>query len=358
VLSLLRLENSADPLSGGVEMVWKPKEKELSKEEAIALAKKELLPFWLGISPLFAVTRPAPAQPVQLFPLHASFTEKNWFILICDPLSPEGAMAQNYFKEWNHRYSENGIHFLLIRSEFVKASVGKSGVTFDTYRRYSETFPVMVDHSGDARELFKLQSIPQFRMFSQGKVQFQRLDRLKEVKDFQEVELEIQNFLRTKDPGLPLFRPYTPEVHLMYTVAEHNFGKHEKKGFFHFEGKFRQTDRDVEMGENGASISFEVQGSCLSLIASSSSRSSLNPRIIIEVDGRPVFDSYAGSSIQFEETGHSYILVEDLTLYSIYQGLKPGKHSVKFIFPNALTAPIRLFRIIEADYVAPKRGSA
>ena len=35
-------------------MVWKPREKELTAEEAIEQAAKELAPFWYGCSPLLA----------------------------------------------------------------------------------------------------------------------------------------------------------------------------------------------------------------------------------------------------------------------------------------------------------------
>ena len=38
-------------------MAWKRKEKKLTPDEAIALAKKELAPFWIGSEPLFAAIK-------------------------------------------------------------------------------------------------------------------------------------------------------------------------------------------------------------------------------------------------------------------------------------------------------------
>ena len=56
-------------------MAWKPKEKQLTPEEAIAQARKELAPYWLNSEPLLAAVR-GDDQKITVHPLAKDFESK------------------------------------------------------------------------------------------------------------------------------------------------------------------------------------------------------------------------------------------------------------------------------------------
>src|SRR5581483_9150852 len=93
-------------------MVWKPKEKELTPEEAVAAAKKELAPFWHGSPPLLAgVLSP---QGVTAHPLDPAFGAKSWLLFFLDPTDAAGESAFSYARELHRRYHQHNVGCLLV----------------------------------------------------------------------------------------------------------------------------------------------------------------------------------------------------------------------------------------------------
>src|SRR5690606_27299132 len=93
-------------------MSWKKKEKELSEQEAIDLAKKELSPFWFGTSPQIAGVKIN--DQYSVLPLDPEFNEKSWVVFLLDPTTFSGESALELAKVWQQRYLSNQLHTLII----------------------------------------------------------------------------------------------------------------------------------------------------------------------------------------------------------------------------------------------------
>jgi hypothetical protein len=85
-------------------MVWKPKEKELTLEEALSLAKKELAPFWIGSPPLLAAFKTK--HHTALYPIHPTFNESSWAIFFINPTCFSGKTTTLFAREMYRRYHD------------------------------------------------------------------------------------------------------------------------------------------------------------------------------------------------------------------------------------------------------------
>src|ERR1041385_2643346 len=94
-------------------MVWKPKEKELTVHEAVALAKRELAPLWFGSEPLVAAIRGSDGKG-SIFPLFERFSDVPRVLFFVDPTKPGAEFLLRYAREWQRRYSPHGCEFLAV----------------------------------------------------------------------------------------------------------------------------------------------------------------------------------------------------------------------------------------------------
>ena len=93
-------------------MGWKRREKELTREEALAQAKKEVAPFWHRIAPQFSPVDTSTG--VSIFPLEEKFMKSEWIIAFLDLTNPECVAQADYLREWHKRYSQFEITFLVV----------------------------------------------------------------------------------------------------------------------------------------------------------------------------------------------------------------------------------------------------
>src|SRR5690349_8284099 len=93
-------------------MVWKPKEKELSRDEAIELARKELAPHWVGGPPLLAAVRAG--NQATVVPLDPGFHKQAWLIYFIDLTDYHRTRVLEHIQKFQHRYGDFTLRTLMI----------------------------------------------------------------------------------------------------------------------------------------------------------------------------------------------------------------------------------------------------
>lgn len=185
-------------------MIWKPKEKELTAEEAIALAKKELTPYWFGSVPRLIGVKGA--QGYSALPLDVEFSKKPWLIFIIDPTDFSGEATLTFAREWFKRYGFLQLESLAIFNqtyEFFRSPEPIKGLL----EKFQVEFPLAMDHDGGLASAFDAKLLPMVLLLSEGRYFFRHSGK----EWLLNTEAEIQNFLRLHDPGLSLLPVIDPE---------------------------------------------------------------------------------------------------------------------------------------------------
>ncbi len=213
-------------------MIWKPKEKELSEEEAISLAKKDLMPYWYKSTPL--VTGIRTNGRTILLPLDSEFSKKAWIAILVDPTDFSGELAITYACEWQRRFHNLPVGMLMVLIspyEYLRESQAISHLI----DKFQVKFPVVHDFDGALAEALRLKTLPKIVLVNSSSYAIEH-----EGRDWvDQVETEIQNFLRSTDPGLALL----PEFHLPRRT-ENDFLRLE----FGFSPKFGKARQFAEPG--------------------------------------------------------------------------------------------------------------
>ncbi len=150
-------------------MAWKRKEKKLTPDEAIALAKKELAPFWIGSEPLFAAIKAG--ETVSVHPLSGLFSKKPWLLVFVDPTEFLGFIEIELAKIWHKRYHTHGLGFLGVlapRYSFLKdpASVRLM------IEREKLSYPFVLDSEQNIASAFGTSKYGKMFVFAKGKALF------------------------------------------------------------------------------------------------------------------------------------------------------------------------------------------
>ncbi|MBI2712684.1 MAG: hypothetical protein HYX41_07525 [Bdellovibrio sp.] len=354
-------------------MIWKPKEKDLTLEEAVEMARKELAPFWFGKSPQIAGVYANGNYSV--FPLNPDFSKDPWLILIIDPTQYSGEGAILYAKEWHKRYSELGLNFLLLVTATYKYLM-KVELAQKFVEDLQADLTVAIDVEQALAPAFGVKIPPKIILIHQNKkyLEFNEGDWVEQT------EILIQKFLRIKEPGLPLSAIYQTKQKMVFDVLRVEFGTKPKLGTsFQFpEGIFREVPdspgiqkgnfetsrvpgdilheeelfvtgkwtRDAEKlstSDPNATITFYATGGMVAMVAESLSTSSDHPIVIVEAGGLPLFESMAGQDITMDETGKSVVWVRKPGLYHLVNNATIKHRTITLRFGNVDVAPIGIF---------------
>ena len=346
-------------------MVWKPKEQELTPEEAIALASAELKPYWIGSEPLLAgVVNGATAA---VHPLRADFSEKNWLLFFLDRHSHVGTSALHAAREWYRRYSSNGLSFLVFLREGYKELSDATVIEESLIRPMQLGFPVAIDKSGALAAAFRAEILPKVLLLSGRKTLFER-----DGPDWGKgAELEIQRFLRVADPGLPLLRAadFAALSRVDHSAVEFGRGRSPEVRFAGVErsreqnnersrdqdkgalseigvrlnGKWEQVEEKAWSADRNATVSFKSPTTVVSLVARATRRVQAPPRIVVEVNGIPPFEVFAGSDLDLGDEGGAVLRVSTGRLYDALVRLTATDRNIVLRFPDTDEVPIELY---------------
>jgi hypothetical protein len=358
-------------------MIWKPKEKELTREDAVAQAKEELAPYWFGISPQFAGVPSSGGY--DALPLDEKFLKKSWLIFFFDPTEFSGQIACEFANEWYQRYSMHSLEFLFVL--IPPYQTWKRRETVQEYREMIQIpFPVAVDSDQSILGAFGSMVTPLILLLSEGKQYF----KFSGKHWIKKSELNIQEFLRTRDPGLSLLPVYHSIRTETCDVKRMEFGfapvlgheaPFEKPGFlpsaegfrlgrFHslrsgrlregeifISGEWYQDAERIMTSDPNASLSFVSPGSSVSLIAQSLSKTVENPIITVDIDGVPAYESVAAENLTLDDSGQSVIRVKKVQVYHVLKSMPPEKQQIQFRFTKANLAPVALYGLRFGDTV-------
>lgn len=327
-------------------MAWKPRAKQLTPAEAVAHARSELAPFWLGAEPMLAGVRTADGRATA-HPLDKSFDQRAWVILFGDltDFTGEGVLA--FAREWMRRYSSHELFALfVVRSTYSFLNSAKALPPL--LRKSFESFPVVLDNDGLIAEAFdvKPNGWPAVKLVNQRKVHFERSG----PRWAEGVEKEIQSYLRIKDPGLPLAPPFTSPEFVFKASSGAELGQRARSPIFRLDGKIALEQDRVIVQSSAASIRFRSPLSRVSVIAQSLLLSAGEPaHIRVELDGGPVFDAVSGPDLTFGDDGGSEIKVTDGRLYHALQGLPHKSREITLRCPDADRLPVAIYGVRFAE---------
>lgn len=318
-------------------MAWKPKEKPLTLEEAVALARKELAPFWLGSEPLFAGVRGANGA-ATVHPLNEAFTRRNWLLLFLDPTTFSGGTALGVAREWHRRYGalELGIIAVLC---VPYAGLRRPELIEHLLPKQQFSFPVVMDPEGLLASAFSARDLPKVLLLGKGKPVFESAG----AHWLKSPELELQSFLRSTDPGLPLPPPLTSAAGAIEDVDRVDFAAGDANARMvtrggvpvTFSGPWGREGECFIPQDETSRVRFDSPSPFVGLVARSLSGSPLPSDVAVEVIGRPAWDDISGEEIHMSEDGSSVARVQPPRLYRILRNLPDGERNVELSFPSA-----------------------
>ncbi len=348
-------------------MAWKPKEKKLTHEEALTLAKKELTPYWFGSDPLIGAAQTE--QQIQIFPLSHSFNEKPWFILFVDIMHPIGELSAHFTKEWHKRYYQNGLNFLMI----LKASYTElftPPLIQHFIKKLQIPFPVVLDHNNLLTAGFGIKDSPSVILYSNEKKIFTHTPQV----FFSNTELSIHHFLRATDPGLPLLPIYQSSEKQISHFEKIEFGRGQgvqfpSPGFIINEtgygiGAFKHMATPVQLKKNDliisgswaqdheriitmdshAAIHFYSEHPQIAVVAQALTKHPADRgEIVIEVNGAPAYDTHIGENVILDESGLSMVKIESGNLFHILKNLPTNRRNISLTFPKSNLVPIAVY---------------
>jgi hypothetical protein len=349
--------------------MWKSKEKDLSEEVAIELAKEELTSYWLGISPQLAGIRND--QSYSVFPLDPSFVKKNWLLFFIDPTEYSGRNSLVFIQEWFRRYNLHDLNLLIIMS--VPYSFLQDNETIREYKhKHGILCPLAIDIGGNISGAFSAQELPKIVLLQNGHRYFDYSGK----EYWKNTELDIQGFLRTKDPGLSLYPMFKPPIKIFHDTRVIEMGFSPKRGQqiqvdppgfiptenenrvgrFHgmrpqriseeevfISGEWTQDAEKAWTTDPNAAIVVAVPSGSFFFIAQSLSKTVEVPIVSVEVNGAPVFESIAGENVVLDETGMSIVKVKEAHSYEVLKDLPKQRYEIVLKFPNADLACVAIY---------------
>lgn len=321
-------------------MAWKPKERELTPEEAIAQAKATVAPLWFNSSPLLIALKKN--KQTSVYPLDATFKNKQLLIVFCDLFDPTIETVLYLLKEWLMRYHSFDFTAMVVFQPKYKMTQ-KREVVEATLERFRVNYPVCIDVDGMIGKAMGIKRNPSVVLFCDGRVR-QIQDDLQKIEPF---ELELQDFLRKEDPGLALLRPFSPKESLCSSSETIVFSDRESaERKLKFTGEWKKEDEGLTTTDSSASIAFDCHTHSLSLVASSPTKTVDVAKILVEVEEAPVFDTFAGTDLKFDDSGLSYLGVRSCHLYHVLKNLPEKERSIVLSFPNADKTPVTILGLI------------
>ncbi|MGE0614181.1 MAG: TlpA family protein disulfide reductase [Bacteriovoracia bacterium] len=335
-------------------MVWKKKERELTPEEAIALAKQELKPFWFGVTPLFAAIRQPDA--VTIHPLDPQFSSHTWILYFLDQNSFHYGNALKLAAEWQKRYAPYSVRSLIVmHSDYPQQADAAAMEKF--IEKTHLKFPVVLSQGGLVPSAYQVKSFPTVTCIHQGRV----FHSMSGNRWFDTVETVLQDHLRKSDPGLPLAMPLQSRELPAIAEISRALGKKAATNLVFkpsrngasapsdekilLIGQWTQTDDCVTTSDPEAQIRFRTRLPRVSIVAASLSKTVESAKILVESDGAPALDIFSGTDLKFEDDGQSFLEIKDLQLYQALEKLTPDKFEITLKFSHAKRVPVAVHGI-------------
>jgi len=336
-------------------MVWKPKEKKLSAEEAVALAKKELAPYWFGSSPLLAGLRSGPKSTAH--PLDPKIVQKTWLLLFIDATTFGGNSALQFLCEWYRRYSPHELNFMLILRFPYQNIYTRTAIEDILIQANDLQFPVAIDSDGSLGAAF-------------GAIQFPTVICLKDGHTFFDYsgadcvpkgELHLQNFLRSLDPGLPLLPVmFSGDSNIPIQKIDTGSVEFGLKSTAKIEtaaelpdsiaddrivltGNWTREAERILTKDPEATLSFRCPATRLALVARAQQKTIETGIIQVQINGLPAYEAFRGKQLIIDEESNTVLQISAGWLYETLIDLPETDRSITLRFPTANNVAVSIY---------------
>ncbi len=338
-------------------MAWQRKEKPLTRDQAITEARIVLAPYWFASDPLIAATPADPelGRPAAVYPLTAAFEKKAWAVILADPTQFSWHGVLTYAREWHKRYSPHRFEVMLVlRSPFptlnamglLHAAIGKSASHLMPAQL---VFPIVLDHDGMLFEVFGAsRGLPRVEVVWEKN----RICEFSSPDIWSHAEIEIQKFLRIRDPGLPLSLPMKGPEGIKKELGFLELKKGVLPSGVKLTGNWILHDDHIESKDSTAGIDFVTPSPYVGIVAkpvNAGKPIAHLPSLRIELSTGPVYDSVSGIDLSFSDDGKSELKVVEPRLYHLLKALPVKERHVIIQCHQVEKDPIAIygFRLAE-----------
>lgn len=325
-------------------MVWKPKERELTREEAIDEAKKVLAPFWYNSGPLFMAS--PTSEGMRVFPIEDSFASGRWLVALIDPFTPMGVMALRHLKVLHSRHVPHDLSTVVIFRSGHEFARDRSTLE-SMLEREGIRFPCCLDSDGALHAGFSAQNLAEshFRLYDRSlcRISFSSAGLRPEL------ELQIQGILREKDTGLAL-RPILQGADIkLISESMHELGgdsQGTEKVNFTGSGWIIEPRRRLAQSAECA-LEFEVTSGEVYFLVGPVGRSISTIKIPVSINGAPAYPEHRGENLQEDDDGRTVLVLKQARLLAALNLPLPTStrtHRVRLEFPQATAEnPIAIY---------------
>jgi hypothetical protein len=318
-------------------MSWKKKEKPLTPEQAIAMAKKDLAPYWFNSEPLLAAIQVPGGASV--LPLNSNFVDTPWAYFFVDPTEFAGERALQIIREWYRRYAGHKVGFMIV----FRAALPFMKSAPDLLKKFQIGFPAVYDYDGLYSQAFGIDSWPAVVVQNRG----EEITRGMGASWTGEKEEKIQHFLRLADPGLSLPLPFD----LGHAVKGHSridLGTVKGKSVnilgsvIELSGKWVENEDSISTSDPEATAEIHSPSPVIAVIAQAGTEYQVTKMLIESLDGTLTSENNCeGSTV--DEFGRILVRVQNFGLYYLFRELPASRKNFKMTFPEAHNVPVRIY---------------
>ena len=317
-------------------MIWKPKEKPLTKEEVIKVATEKNKKYWYNSTPLFYGTNDE--ENYFIYPLTTDFGEYAWLFYFFDVCSTAGVQALQYTNYLQKRYKKYNLNIIGIIKKTYPFLINESSI-IKCINENNCNHAVFFDHDNSAHEAYCVTSKDTMVLSKGGKVVF------KEENVFHPflIENKIQNFLRSSDPGLPLPPEYNelPKKPSDTQLIQIN----SKDSEVSITPSAIKNDSHIIIKQENTVVTFNLNNKSLSIILDINKTEEDCPKINLEINGKPLFERNFGRNVKYDYDGAAIIQTTAGGLYHVVDN-NNKESSVTLKFVGVSKNPVTLYQAL------------
>lgn len=319
-------------------MAWKQKEPEMPFHEALDAAKTKLASQWLNTEPRFCAMS-SDQGTYEIYPFDDRYFDQLLLMLFVDPTSTSGEYILKQLQIWLRRYDELPLKFMIV-FQVTYASLSDRAFFERILRENGLRVHSYIDIDGGMAKAFNVSQFPEI-LISNPKNDNSRLSRRdRNGKDWlNDVEVMIQNELRSTDPGLPLFPPLT---HPNFTIQSTTDVKPDSPAIT-LQGHMRAVDDYFLIEKQEGSLSLKGHAQNFFLIGGPYKKPDARIRVSVEVDDAPIFQQFAGEDIFYDENGMSCAYLREVRIYRLLKDFKKTSYQIKVTFAVNENVSLQLF---------------
>jgi len=322
-------------------MALRKKEKPLSIEEIRQKIKKDSAAHWLHSEPLFGLAA-FPEGPKLLTLSEADETPLFVVFLLDagDYLTDRVIEALNL---WKDRYRKLGWKPVVVFQQ--KYLFLKNAKFYERFKSFPvfPTIPIYLDPFGDLYEKYGSQSEPVVFFLNQGELTYSAPISNDFGVRLSEIENQLHQNLRQRDPGLPLPLLYEYEIDAPCDTRTFRINDVTRAG------QWIDGQNSLVTDDPHATLTFGFEGKCLRLIATLHPQARENARIHVTFDDQPVHLSIQGAQLHPNDKGQSIVEINRNTgIYEIIQSNEPIRGIVRIHFHLVIETPVIFYELRQA----------